>query len=444
MPKPPTSSGIALLCALPLLLPTGAHAGTFFFPDMHPKQVRTEPANWLKDGAGNDGYVSITSEVVPVGSCARLSSSSFWGSEKTQLVLSVTSNGFKTRLDQREIPIATFDGRENGAECASLSTAPIQVVPMAVLGARSLLNPGRLLLTVNVRSANDSNSDFVGSAKLLLGAATLVASGGTSAIVGGASAVVGNAVLSDTEARANKLMKGMTDARVPISLSWSDLRKGLHTIEIPVYRADQMGAVTDKQIQQLQADPNSEKIHLFTIRLDFAFSRTLFYPTVEELADLGVRENISAERILNHPVPGATDNFMQLLNSAAPSQLRILGNASGTELTRACAQGFEKLRAAGLANPDIALVMKSFMDEARGNTAWYQDPAFVKACFGQAPKVASALELVYGQPGAAPAAAPAAVPVLPPTTAPAAESVATPVAPPVVETTAEDKAPEQN
>ena len=397
MPKPHSSFGIALFSAVPLLLPVLAHASTFFFPDMHPNQVRAEPAAWLKDGAGNDGYVSITSEVVPVGSCARLSSGSFWGSDKTQLVLSVFSNGFKSRLDQMDIPIATFDGRENGAECASLSTTPIQVVPMAVLGARSLLNPGRLSLTVNVKSANDANSDFVGSAKLLLGAATLVASGGTSAIVGGASAVVGNSVLSDTEARANKLMKGMTDARVPISLSWSDLRKGLRTIEIPVYRADQMGAVSDKKIQQLQSDPNAEKIHLFTIRLDFAFSRTLFYPTVEDLADLGVRENISTERILNHQVPGAKENFMQLLNSAAPSQLRILANASGKELTRACSQSFEKLRAAGLANPDIALVMKSFIDEARGNSAWYQDPAFVKACFGQAPKVESALGLIYGQ-----------------------------------------------
>lgn len=404
MSKRHISFGTALLSALPLLLPTVAHASTFFFPDMHPSQVRTEPARWLKDGTGGDGYVSITSEVVPVGSCARLSSSSFWGSDKTQLVLSVTSNGFKSRLDQRDIPIATFDGRENGAECTSLSTTPIQVVPMAVLGARSLLNPGRLLITVNVRSASDSNSDFVGSAKLLLGAATLVASGGTSAIVGGATAVVGNSVLSDTEARANKLMKGMTDARVPISLSWSDLRKGLHAIEIPVYRADQMGAVSDKQIQQLQSDPNSEKIHLFTIRLDFAFSRTLFYPTDEDIADLGARENISAERILNHLVPGSKDNFMQLLNSAAPSQLRILATASDKELTRACSQGFEKLRGAGLTNPDIALVMKSFIDEARGSATWYQDPVFVKTCFGQAPKVESALGLIYGQPAAETAA----------------------------------------
>ena len=386
-----------LACAL-LLATSVTQAGTFFFPDMHPTQTRAEPSVWLKDGPGNDGYVSITSEVVPIGSCARLSSSSLWGSDKIQLVLSVTGSGFKSRLDKMDIPIATFDGRENGAECASLSTTPIQIVPLAVLGTRSLLNPGRLTLTINVRSAIDSNSDFVGSAKLLLGAATLVATGGTSAIVGGATAVVGNSVLSDTEARANKLMKGMTDARVPISLNWSDLRKGLSSIEIPVYRVDQIGTVSDKKVQQLQSDPAAEKIHLFTIRLDFSYARTLFYPAVEDLANLGVRENISAERILNHAVPGSKDNFMQLLNDAAPSPLRILSTARGKELTRTCSLAFEKLRKAGLANPDIAIVMKSFMDEAHGNSRWYEDPEIAKTCFGQAPKVESALELIYGKP----------------------------------------------
>jgi hypothetical protein len=160
-----------------------------------------------------------------------------------------------------------------------------------------------------------------------------------------------------------------------------------------------MGSVSDKKIQQLQSDPAAEKIHLFTIRLDFAYFRTLFYPAVEDLSNLGVRENISAERILNHLVPGTKENFMQLLNSAAPSQLRILSIASGKDLSRACSLGFEKLRTAGLANPDIALVMKSFMDEARGNAAWYQDTDLVKTCFAQAPKVESALTLIYGEPG---------------------------------------------
>ncbi len=89
-----------------------------------------------------------------------------------------------------------------------------------------------------------------------------------------------------------------------------------------------------------------------------------------------------------------------------PSQLRIFSNATGKELTQACSLGFEKLRGAGLANPDIALVMKSFMDEARGNTSWYQDAELVTSCFGQAPKVESALLLIYGKPSPSGASTP--------------------------------------
>ena len=274
-----------------------AMASTFFFPDMNPEITQAPAPEWLKNGSMGDGYVTITSEVIPMGSCARLSTSSFWGAEKEQLVLSVVSNGFKSKLDKVEVPIATFDGRENQAECTSLSAIPQQIVPLSILGAKSLLNPGRLTLTLNVKS---SQSDYVGSAKLLLGAAALIATGGSSAIISGATATVGNSVLSDTETKANKLIKGMTDAKVPVTLTWGDLRQGVRSIEIPVYRADQsLGSVTDKKIQQLQADPTAEKTLLFKVRLDFAYVRTLFYPAVEDLADLGKRENISRERILN-------------------------------------------------------------------------------------------------------------------------------------------------
>ncbi|WP_162071258.1 hypothetical protein [Fluviibacter phosphoraccumulans] len=395
-----------LLPALPvavLLMLGGApscFASTFFFPDMKPRYVRVEPPEWLKEGSGGDGYVSITSEVIPVGSCARLSSTSFWGSEKEQLVLSLASNGFKNKLDKLEVPIATFDGRENLAECTSLSTSPLQIVPLTVLGSRTLLNPGKLSLTLTVKSSNDSQSDYVGSAKLLLGAVTLIGTGGASGLVTGASVAVGNSVLSDTEAKANKMMKGMTDSKVPVALNWGDLRSGLKVIEIPVYRADQsFGDVTDKKIHQLQADPKADKIQLFTVKLEFSYFRTLFYPNVEDLAYLRAHENMSADRILNYHAPGSNLNFMQILNNASPSLVRIVSNASGVELTRACAQGFEMLKHSGLNNPDIAIVMKSFIDESRGNSAWYADNGLVKACFSQAPKVEGFLEMIYGRAG---------------------------------------------
>src|SRR5665647_1432955 len=125
---------IALLMILVIGLPAPGIASTFFFPDNQPTYISADAPKWLRDGHGNDGYVTVTSEVIPASSCVPLSNHSFWGGEKTQLVLSVTTNVFKKKIDANEIPIATFDGRDNGSQCATLSTLPINIVPFAMLG----------------------------------------------------------------------------------------------------------------------------------------------------------------------------------------------------------------------------------------------------------------------------------------------------------------------
>lgn len=372
-------------------------ASTFFFPDMSPTFVRTEAPKWLSEGRGNDGYVTITSEVIPESACTQLSSSSFWGSDRTQLVLSVVTNGFKSRLDKAEIPVATFDGRENGSQCASLSSTPLQIVPLANLGAYSILNPGNLSLVLNVKSSNDSKQDFVGSAKLLLGAAAIVATGGSAAVIGGVAATLGSSVASDAQERANNLLKGMIDAKVPVSFNWTELRNGVQAVEFFVYKSEQnLGNISDKKIKQLQMDPNADKQLLFTVRLYFQFSRTIFYPTVSNIDGLVDKENLSTQYILNHQVPNSRENFMQLLNSSSPSLLLKTSKAEGADLTRACSTGFEKLKSAGLDGIDIAIVMKAFIDEAKGGDAWYSDTTTVKSCFSQMPSVQSYLEKIYG------------------------------------------------
>ena len=145
--KSPLLACIAICVAA---LPQSTLAASFFFPDMNPSFVKGDPPDWLHDGRGNDGYLTISSEVIPVSSCTQMASRSFWGSDKTQLVLSVVTQGFKGKLDKLEIPIATFDGREGGSECASLSTTPLSIVPMTVLGTYSIFNPGALSLVLNV------------------------------------------------------------------------------------------------------------------------------------------------------------------------------------------------------------------------------------------------------------------------------------------------------
>ena len=373
------------------------HASTFFFPAINPTVSYLDAPKWLRDGHGEDGYVTITSEVIPTSSCVPLSNHSFWGGEKTQLVLSIDTNGFHKQFNDAEIPIATFDGRDTGAECASLSTLPINVVPPALLGSSSLFNPGSLNLTLNVKSTSDSNHDFIGSAKLLLGAAAMVMTGGVGATIGGISATVNNPVLYETQTRTNNLLKGMVNGKTPITLTWSKLRKGIQTIEIPVYRAEgDLGSTPDNKIQSLQTDSKAERIRLFTVKLTFSYTNNQFDPVATSAEDLQNNEAISTSNVLNHLKLNGGQDFMQLLNDTSPSLLMTIASAHGHELADACSTGFEKLKANALSNIDKAIVMKSFIDEAKGGASWYNDPVLVKQCFGQAPNVEAALEQIYG------------------------------------------------
>ena len=386
-----------VLLMVALSSPGASCASTFFFPEITPSITTLDAPKWLRDGHGNDGYVTVTSEVIPTSSCVPLSNHSFWGGEKTQLVLSITTNGFRSSFDSTEIPIATFDGRDDGSECASLSTAPINVVPTVLMGSFSPFNPGSLNLTLNVKSTSDSNQDFIGSAKLVLGAAALVVSGGVGATIGGISATVSNPVMSETQTRTNNLLKGMVNGKTPITLTWPKLRKGLQTVEIPVYRAEgNLGSTPDKKIQELQTDRKAERTRLFTVRLTFSYANNLFDPAAANISELQNYEALSNSNVLNHHRMNGNETFLQLLNDTSPSLLISMAGAEGHELSNACSIGLEKLKRNGLSNTDSAIVMKSFIDEAKSGPGWYNDPSVVKSCFSQAPNVQAALEQIYG------------------------------------------------
>ncbi|MDO8208539.1 MAG: hypothetical protein Q7T38_12100 [Gallionella sp.] len=375
-------------------------ASTFFFPGTKPAYTAGEAPKWLHEGHGRDGYVTITSEVIPTSSCVPLSNHTFWGGEKTQLVLSMTTNGFKNNLDNGEIPIAAFDGRDNGSECASLSTLPINVVPLALLGSFSSFNPGELSLVLNVKSSSDSNQDFIGSAKLLLGAAAMVVSGGTATAIGGIAATVGNPVLSEAQTRTNTLMQGMVNGKTQIALTWPKLRNGVRTIEIPVYRAESsLGSTPDKKILQLQADNKTEKTVLFNVRLSFNYTNSLFDPAASGTADLPNPDSISTAHVLNYQLMNSHHNFLQILNDSSPSLLQIMAVAEGRDLSNACSIVLDKLTKLGLSNIDTAIVMKSFIDESKGGAGWYSNPVMVKNCFAQVPGVQTFLEKIYGTSG---------------------------------------------
>ena len=373
------------------------YSASFFFPDINPTFYPREAPAFLAGGSGNDGYITITSEVVPISSCVSLSNKSFWGSEKTQLLISLTRSGFFGQTQEIEIPIATFDGRDKGNQCASLSTIPLKVVSNSLLKPFSTLNPGSLSLVLNVKTSTDTNNDLIGSAQFLLGAAAIVATGGVAGSIAGATSALSNPVISDAQKRTEAMLKGSLNGKVPITFGWPELRNGIEMIEIPVYRADgSLGSTPDKKIQSIQGDPKANKTQLLTVKLTFDYTKTIFDPSASGVNDFPNREGISSSNVLNHPTLKGGQNFLQLLNDKSPSLLQLLSTAEGNSLTNTCSMGFEKLKNSGLNNLDTAIVMKSFLDEAKKGSDWYSKPNIVKACFSQAPNVQAFLPIIYG------------------------------------------------
>lgn len=373
-------------------------SASFFFPDINPTFYPRESPAYLIEGSGNDGYITITSEVVPISSCVSMANKSFWGSEKTQLLISITRNGFFGQAEEIEIPIATFDGRDKDNQCASLSTIPLKIVSNSLLKPFSKLNPGHLSLIVNVKSSTDTNNDLIGSAQFLLGAAAIFATGGVAATsIAGASTALSNPVISDAQKRTQDMLKGSLNGKVPLTFGWPEIRNGIEMIEIPVFRAEgSLGSTPDKKIQALQLDPKADKTQLLTVKLSFNYTKSIFDPSASGINDFPNREGLSSGNVLNHPTLTGNQNFLQLLNDKSPSLLQLISNAEGNSLTNTCSIAFEKLKNSGLNNLDTAIVMKSFLDEAKKGGDWYSKPNVVKACFSQAPNVQAFLPIVYG------------------------------------------------
>ena len=372
-------------------------ASSFFFPDINPTFYPRDTPAYLSDSYGNDGYITITSEVIPISSCVSLSNKSFLSSEKTQLLISITKNGFFGQNEEIEIPLATFDGRDNANQCASLSTIPLRIVSNSLLKPFSTFNPGNLSLIVNVKTATDSSNDLVGSAQFLLGAAAIVATGGTATTIAGATSIFANPVLSDAQKRTQDMLKGSLNGKVPMTFGWPEIRNGIDMIEVPVYRAEgTLGSTPDKKIQALQLDPKANKSQILTVKLSFTYTKTLFDPSAFGINDIPNREGISSTNVLNHPTLKGNQNFLQLLNDKSPSLLQMMSNAEGVSLKNACSIGFEKLKNSGLNYMDTAIVMKSFIDEAKKGTDWYTKPQLVNICFDQAPNVHNYLYKIYG------------------------------------------------
>ena len=75
-----------------------------------------------------------------------------------------------------------------------------------------------------------------------------------------------------------------------------------------------------------------------------------------------------------------------------------IAHATEKEFTSACALGFEKLSKLDVSSLDTAIIMKTFIDEAKGDNTWYNNPQNVRNCFEQTPVIQEYLEHIYGVP----------------------------------------------
>jgi hypothetical protein len=189
----------------------------------------------------------------------------------------------------------------------------------------------------------------------------------------------------------------MVNAKTQLSFTWPKLRNSIRTIEIPVYRAESsLGSTAEKRIQQLQTENKIEKTVLFTVRLSFDYINSLFDPATSGVGELPNPDSIYTSNVLNYQMTGRQHNFLQILNDTAPSLLQAVARAEGHDLADACSIALGKLKKIGLSNMDVAIVMKSFLDESKGGADWYSNPLMVQNCFSQMPGVQTLLEKIYG------------------------------------------------
>jgi hypothetical protein len=119
----------SLLLQFPFALAT-----SFVFPSATPTVTDAATPAWLPNGNGDDGYLTVRAEVkMPPVSCAALGKKGVIADilqEKMQIVASVKTSGFRTSLDGKTLPVATFDGRSDPGGCTGLNTFLPQSFPM--------------------------------------------------------------------------------------------------------------------------------------------------------------------------------------------------------------------------------------------------------------------------------------------------------------------------
>lgn len=377
-----------------------AIAEPVFFPQPLPIPGATGAPAWMTSMSGDDGYVQITAEArLPAGqSCIPLGRKVFIGANTDiQLALSITTFGFGTSFEAREIPFVTFDSRGATGECIAPVKLPVAIVPLTRLETRPAENPGQIRILLNVRSSTNTSLKLVEKAQVALGAAAVVATGGAATTVAGLSTALTNAAIVPLIKEFEQYASNVTAGVGRIDLDWRALRNAPRTYTFQIYEGEAAtGESAGEAIKRLQQAAINPSLARFDVRFTLSYVRTIFDPAPRAPTFFPDKDLIQRALVMNYPPNPAIPNLLQTLNSSSPSPLASI--TAGSSLTDACNDVAAKLlRQVGLNAVDRVVVTKAFVDEALKGDSWLNGDEFDR-CFQDQSAAKQVAKMLYSVP----------------------------------------------
>lgn len=373
-----------------------ATAVTIIYPGIEIEETPAEKVPWLAESNGDDGYVGVSVELIGVPkNCVTLENKKVFRDEKIVVVTSVETNGFG--VDGKEIPIAALGSVEGNNSCIEPVTFPIEAIPVRRLESRSIGNQGDLSIRINVRSTTETNYTLLSSAQILLGATAVVATGGAAGTIAVLSKGFNDEALTPMVKIFNDAASSSAHIPRTIKTDWHKIRTTEKKYEIPVYEAEKESSETlDEAIKNIESNPRrkSKRKKIFSVAVKFNFIRSLFDQGVEPPDYLPRKSKANSQAVLNYPEKGKLPNILQTLNNKSPSPITEI--ASKTDLKNDCNLIIARLENEfGLTQIDRALVLKAFIDEAKGNDNWIYDGETRDSCFKDNLKLVDTLYKIF-------------------------------------------------
>ncbi|MCY0854055.1 hypothetical protein [Cupriavidus sp. D39] len=399
-----------------LILGANAFASTHVFVPVRPDGVKrdaTAALNWLRTGSEDDGYVRVVASIDLDAPCLPIGYSgwaSTIGQEKIQLAVSLKLSGLSSPLADKEVPIALVDGRDNPGGCIELNAPPITIVPTARLKRFDPAATNSISVEVKARTTSDTELNLVSSAQAGLTLASLFASPVAAASIAGASKLLAEPAIGKAERYMTKKMQGKVPAQASHTFTIRETGQPVTEIVFPVHLGE-YGWSTNKGSSEADAIPliqrekrQSKEDPVFRVKLSFFYTRSLF-PLTYKTDGTPIGADIQDSEILAYPSEDGVPSVFQWLsgnNPKEPSLLPLFATAANAQDFRThCAKALEILDKKGLSLLDRSLALRSFINVARGGTAWYGTPLATACAQGVDASVNNTWLAIFG-PGSAP------------------------------------------